>query len=262
MKVLKGLVLTMLVSTATIFAMDAFDEGDLLTTSGQQVAKITELDTDSIVIGDDGNITNGRGVAGSITLEVTEGQTSDMALSSVEVSIITLSRLMNESGVDKNTGSVIAALIALGKGAKGTDTDDAITVLSRLTSASGVISVGAYTTLQSVLNVLTGKIKGTPKWNVTSTGVITPRGVGAADLEASPFTVTAGECVAIELSREISSIAEELNSFTLSALLKGNISRSDSTRIIEGFYLEIDKLDIVTNGGALDDETVSNVDLS
>ena len=260
MKVLKGLVLTMLVSTATIFAMDAFDEGDLLTTSGQQVAKITELDTDSIVIGDDGNITNGRGVAGSITLEVTEGQTSDMALSSVEVFIITLSRLMNESGVDKNTGSVIAALIALGKGAKGTD--DAITVLSRLTSASGVISVGAYTTLQSVLNVLTSKIKGTPKWNVTSTGVITPRGVGATDLEASPFTVTAGECVAIELSREISSIAEELNSFTLSALLKGNISRSDSTRIIEGFYLEIDKLDIVTNGGALDDETVSNVDLS
>ena len=252
MKVLKGLVLTMLVSTATIFAMDAFDEGDLLTTSGQQVAKITELDTDSIVIGDDGNITNGRGVAGSITLEVTEGQTSDMALSSVEVFIITLSRLMNES--------VIAALIALGKGAKGTD--DAITVLSRLTSASGVISVGAYTTLQSVLNVLTSKIKGTPKWNVTSTGVITPRGVGATDLEASPFTVTAGECVAIELSREISSIAEELNSFTLSALLKGNISRSDSTRIIEGFYLEIDKLDIVTNGGALDDETVSNVDLS
>ena len=260
MKVLKGLVLTMLVSAATIFAMDVFVEGDLLTTSGQQVAKITELDTDSIVIGANGGITHDHGVAESIILADTEGQTSDMALSSVEVSIITLSRLMNESGVDKNTSSVIAALIALGKGAKVTD--DAITVLSGLTSASGVISVGAYTTLQSVLNVLNSKIKGTPKWNVTSAGVITPSGVGSTDLEASPFTVTAGERVAIKLSREISSIAEELNSFTLSTLLKGNISRSDSTRIIEGFYLEIDKLDIVTNGGALDDERVSKVGLS
>ena len=255
MKVLKGLVLTMLVSAATIFAMDVFVEGDLLTTSGQQVAKITELDTDSIVIGANGGITHDHGVAESIILADTEGQTSDMALSSVEVSIITLSRLMNESGVDKNTSSVIAALIALGKGAKGTD--DAITVLSGLTSA-----IGAYTTLQSVLNVLNSKIKGTPKWNVTSAGVITPSGVGSTDLEASPFTVTAGERVAIKLSREISSIAEELNSFTLSTLLKGNISRSDSTRIIEGFYLEIDKLDIVTNGGALDDERVSKVGLS
>jgi len=94
MKVLKGLVLTMLVSTATIFSMDVSSFGDLLTTdvlkSSQTVAQTTEVGTvgDSLLIGE------------STAFSATVGQTSVVALSPVEVATVILFRIGNNGAID------------------------------------------------------------------------------------------------------------------------------------------------------------------
>ncbi len=163
MKVLKGLVLTMLVSTATIFAMDtSVSEG---ITDGQTVAKTVAktavLGTvgDSLVISADGSIVPNQGVVGSIILADTVDHTSVMALSSTEVAAISLTRLMTEGSVDENTSSVLSTVLStLGKGTNSTE--DAITALTGLTSGSELISVGVLNTIQSVLGVLTSEIAG------------------------------------------------------------------------------------------------------
>lgn len=275
MKLLKGLVLTMLVSTATIFSMEtSFCERDPLTTdgltSGQTGVKTTGLGTVGDSLGNSQSV--GDVVDESTTFADTVGQTSVIALSPVEVSTTILTRLANNDSLDENTSSVLSTVLSsLGKGTKGTV--DAITALTELTSGNGEISVGIYTTLRSVLDVLTSEVIGTPIWNVTTTGVITPSSVVSTDFDASKvdslvdsgsavgtsqFTVTTSELAAINLSRGISSTVDALSSFTLSTLLKTNISKTAAGNFVESMFRSVDRLETLTNGGTLvdsDDDT-------
>ena len=218
MKVLKGLVLTMLVSTATIFAADpSLVEGDL-STSGKVAAKTTGFDTGSIVIDDNGVITRNQDVAGD-----TIDHTSVIPLSSREVAAISLSRLITAGGIDENTSFVLStALSTLGKGTNSAE--DAIAALTGLTTGGGV-SVETYARVQSVVDVLNSEIEGVHTWMQTPNGMLTDR----AETGVSPegmvvgttlFSLTAKEVNTIELSRLVADLATKLetfNPFTLSA---------------------------------------------
>ncbi|MEI7493368.1 MAG: hypothetical protein WCJ92_02080 [Alphaproteobacteria bacterium] len=279
MKVLKGLVLTMLVSTATIFAMDASVDGDSLTTdgltTGQTGVKTIGLGTvgDSLVISADGGVVHDHGVAGSIILADTVDHTSVIALSSTEVAAISLTRLMTEGSVDEKTSSVLSTVLStLGKGTKGTI--DAITALTGLTSGSELISVGVLNTVQSVLGVLTSEIAGVHTWKQTPTGILTAYDIGSdvsADSEGSTvFSLTVNEVVKIEASRSITDLATILNifnPFTLSATTEQLTSVIDS---VAGTYDAFSSLvgsatsglvdsddDTGTHGGTVDDVSSS-----
>jgi hypothetical protein len=229
MKVLKGLVLTMLVSTATIIASVSEDGAELITdglTSGQTVGRSTGVGTDSLVIRADGGIVHDHGVAGSIILADPVDHTSVIALSSTEVAAISLTRLMTEGSVDENTSSVLSTVLStLGKGTNSAE--DAITALTGLTSGSELISVGVLNTIQSVLGVLTSEIAGVHTWKQTTTGILTAHDIGSdvsADSEgtavSSFFTLTKHEVATIELSRLVTDLTTKLNTlnpFTVSA---------------------------------------------
>lgn len=238
MKVLKGLVLTMLVSTATIIASVSEDGAKLITdglTSGQTVGRSTGVGTDSLVISPDGGVVHAHGVAGgSIILADTVDHTSVIALSSTEVAAIRLTRLMTEGSVDKNTSSVLSTVLStLGKGTNSAE--DAITALTGLTSGRELISVGVLNTIQSVLGVLTSEITGVHTWKQTPTGILTAYDIGSdvsADSEGSTvFSLTVNEVVKIEASRSITDLATILNTFnafTLSATTEQLTSVIDS----------------------------------
>jgi len=230
MKVLKGLVLTMLVSTATIIASVSEDGAELITdglTSGQTVGRSTGVGTDSLVISPDGGVVHAHGVAGgSIILADTVDHTSVIALSSTEVAAISLTRLMTEGSVDENTSSVLSTVLStLGKGTNSAE--DAITALTGLTSGSELISVGVLNNIQSVLGVLTSEIAGVHTWKQTTTGILTAHDIGSdvsADSEgtavSSFFTLTKHEVATIELSRLVTDLTTKLNTlnpFTVSA---------------------------------------------
>ena len=232
MKVLKGLVLTMLVSTATIFAMDASEEGVLLITDGlassQIAAKTTGFDT------------------------VTEGQTSVVALSSREVAAISLKRLITAGGIDENTSFVLSkALSTLGKVAN--TTEDTITALTGLTTGGGV-SVETYARVQSVVDVLNSEIEGVHTWMQTPNGMLTDRaetGVSSEGIVVGTtlFSLTANEVNRIELSRLVADLATKLNGlniFTLSATTEqltrvmGNVADTDDAlSSLVGFASEL-----------------------
>ncbi len=250
MKVLKGLVLTMLVSTATIFAMDAsFVEGDL-PSSGQVAAKTRGGGTGSIVIDGNGVITLGQG--GSIILANTEGQTSVVALSSREVAAISLSRLITAGGIDENTSFVLStALSTLGKGTNSAE--DAIAALTGLTTGGGV-SVETYARVQSVVDVLNSEIEGVHTWMQTPNGMLTDRaetGVSSEGIVVGTtlFSLTANEVNRIELSRLVADLATKLNGlniFTLSATTEqltrvmGNVADTDDAlSSLVGFASEL-----------------------
>jgi len=230
MKVLKGLVLTMLVSTATIIASVSEDGAELISdglTSGQTVGRSTGVGTDSLVISPDGGVVHAHGVAGrSMVLTDTLDHTSVIALSSTEVAAISLTRLMTEGSVDENTSSVLSTVLStLGKGTNSAE--DAITALTGLTSGSELISVGVLNTIQSVLGVLTSEIAGVHTWKQTTTGILTAHDIGSdvsADSEgtavSSFFTLTKHEVATIELSRLVTDLTTKLNTlnpFTVSA---------------------------------------------
>ena len=255
MKVLKGLVLTMLVSTATIFSMNSsFVDDDSLTTDGLTIDQIGVVG-DSVVVGAYGNV-----VDGSTTFADTVGQSSPIPLTSVEVSTTILTRLANNDSLDKTTRSVVSTVLSsLGKGTNSTE--DAITALTGLTSGSELISVGVLNTIQSVLGVLTSDIAGTPTWNVTTTGVITPSGVVFTDLEASgvdsgvilgEFTVTASEEAAINLSRAITTASDALGLFTLSSLLKASIDTKTAEDTVNVIFATLDRLDAIIHDTTTD----------
>jgi hypothetical protein len=250
MKVLKGLVLTMLVSTATIFAMDT--SVSEVITDGQTVAKTAVLGTvgDSLVIRADGGIVHDHGVAGSMVLTDTVDHTSVIALSSTEVAAISLTRLMTEGSVEENTSSVLSTVLStLGKGTNGTE--DAITALTGLASGSELISVGVLNTIQSVLGVLTSEIAGVHTWKQTTTGILTAHDIGSdvsADSEGSTvFSLTVNEVAKIELSRLVTDLTTRLNTFnpfTLSATTEQLTSVMDS---VAGAYDALSEVDTATS---------------
>lgn len=282
MKVLKGLVLTMLVSTATIIAMDASVDGNSLTTDGltigQTVAKTAVLGTvgDNLVISADGGVVHDHGVAGSIILADTVDHTSVIALSSTEVAAISLTRLMTEGSVDENTSSVLSTVLStLGKGTNSTE--DAITALTGLTSGSELISVSVLNTIQSVLGVLTSEIAGVHTWKQTTTGILTAHDIGSEVIAGSEgtavssfFTLTKHEVATIELSRLVTDLTTRLNTFnpfTVSATTDQLTSVMDS---VAGAYDALSSLvgsatsglvdsddDTGTHGGTVDDVSSS-----
>jgi len=265
MKVLKGLVLTMLVSTATIFAMDtSVSEG---ITDGQTVAKTAVLGTvgDSLVISADGGVVHDHGVAGSIILADTVDHTSVIALSSTEVAAISLTRLMTEGSVDENTSSVLSTVLGtLGKGTNSTE--DAITALTGLTSGSELISVSVLNTIQSVLGVLTSEIAGVHTWKQTTTGILTAHDIGSEVIAGSEgtavssfFTLTKHEVATIELSRLVTDLTTKLNTlnpFTLSATTEQITSVIAS---IAGTYDALSEVDTATSEFVDSDDDTGDV---
>jgi len=147
----------------------------------------------------------------------------------------------------------------LGKGTQGTE--DAIAALRGLTTGDSTID----STIQCVLGVLTTEIAGTPIWNVTRTGVITPSSLVLTDLEAlevdsgvisggTQFTVTPSEEAGIILSRGAASSVAALNSFTLSSLLNTKISTSAATRFVDRLFTDMDDLETIANGTFVDSD--------
>lgn len=262
MKVLKGLVLTMLVSTATIIASVSEDGAELITdglTSGQTVAKTAVLGTvgDSLVIRADGGIVHDHGVAGSIILADTVDHTSVMALSSTEVAAISLTRLIGQ--VDTASKATIETVLGL---LTTNNVSGAIDVLETGTftsvdTATGAVNVG------SVSDVLKSEVVGTHTWKQTTTGILTAYDIGSdvsAHSEGSTvFSLTVNEVAKIELSRLVTDLTTRLNTFnlfTVSATTEQLTSVIDS---VAGTYDAFSSLvgSATSDGGTVDDVSSS-----
>ncbi len=216
MKVLKGLVLTMLVSTATIIA-SVSEEGTELTTDGltsdQIVAQTRGIGTvgDSLEINTDGSIVPNQGVVGSIILTDTVDHTSVMALSSTEVAAISLARLIGQ--VDTASKATIETVLGL---LTTNNVSGAIDVLETGTFTSVDAGTGAVN-VGSVSDVLKSEVVGTHTWKQTTTGILTAYDIGSdvsADSEGSTvFSLTVNEVAKIELSRLVTDLTTRLNTF-------------------------------------------------
>jgi hypothetical protein len=273
MKVLKGLVLTMLVSTATIIA-SVSEEGTELTTDGltsdQIVAQTRGIGTvgDSLEINTDGSIVPNQGVVGSIILTDTVDHTSVMALSSTEVAAISLTRLIGQ--VDTASKATIETVLGL---LTTNNVSGAIDVLETGTftsvdTATGAVNVG------SVSDVLKSEVVGTHTWKQTTTGILTAYDIGSdvsAHSEGSTvFSLTVNEVAKIDLSRLVTDLTTRLNTFnpfTVSATTDQLTSVMES---VAGAYDALSSLvgsatselvhsddDKGTHGGTVDDVSSS-----
>ena len=137
MKVLKGLVLTMLVSTATIFP-SAFEE-------------------DAQGLNNDSTKPLGISTTGSLDAAIiTPDQAVKMSieLSSTEAAATIRARLIGTEGVGEETSTALSTALNM----LGADTSGAIEILQGLTSGASAFTGSGGSTTQDVLDVLTSEV--------------------------------------------------------------------------------------------------------
>jgi len=137
MKVLKGLVLTMLISTATIFPA-AFEED----AQGLNNDSIKPL----------GISTTGSLDAAIITPD--QAVKMPIELSSTEAAATILARLIGTEGVGEETSTALSTALNM----LGADTSGAIEILQGLTSGASAFTGSGGSTIQDVLDVLTSEV--------------------------------------------------------------------------------------------------------
>jgi len=132
MKVLKGLVLTMLVSTATIFPA-TFEDAEGLNNSFQQ---------------------SGTGSLHASIIIPDQAVKTSIALSSTEAAATILARLIGTEGVGEETSTALSTALNM----LGADTSGAIEILQGLTSGASAFTGSGGITIQDVLDVLTSEV--------------------------------------------------------------------------------------------------------
>lgn len=132
MKVLKGLVLTMLVSTATIFP-SAFEDAEGLNNFFQQ---------------------SGTGSLHASTIIPDQAVKTSIALSSTEAAATILARLIGTEGVGEETSTALSTVLNM----LDADTSGAIRILQGLASGGNAFTGSGGSAIQDVLDVLTSEV--------------------------------------------------------------------------------------------------------